>query len=228
MIRLLLTNLSPERFFDEHFHKAPYAEPGSARAAIPLLTWDRFAELIATPARPDMILSKDGKFLQGQEPKSIDAARALFESGCSMVLRNVEDFDETLREIGAAFGELLEGEVSIHTFATPGGSLGFGWHYDCEDVFLLQTAGTKEYLLRANTVNPFPTRDAMPRDMQFEREMSPVIATTLVAGDWLYIPRGWWHSARATDDSLSISVGVLSPDARGNAAPRARGASPYR
>jgi 50S ribosomal protein L16 3-hydroxylase len=50
--------------------------------------------------------------------------------------------------------------------------------------------------------------------MQFGRETSPLIASTLVAGDWLYIPRGWWHMARAADDSLSISVGVLSPAAR--------------
>ena len=48
----------------------------------------------------------------------------------------------------------------------------------------------------------------MPHDMQFERETTPVIACTLLRGDWLYIPAGWWHVAFARTDSLSISAGA--------------------
>jgi ribosomal protein L16 Arg81 hydroxylase len=86
---------------------------------------------------------------------------------------------------------------------------------DCKDVFIVQTSGSKDYRLRANTVNPRPTIDAMPRDMRFELERTPVIACTLLPGDWLYVPRGFWHVAHARDDSLSLSIGVLTPQARG-------------
>ncbi len=35
------------------------------------------------------------------------------------------------------------------------------------------------------------------------------MASRLVAGDWLYIPRWWWHFVKCEEDSLSISVGVM-------------------
>lgn len=211
-----LTSIAPEQFLEEHFQKAPHAEPGSARSAIPLMTWDKVAALVSSPSRPDLIVAKEGRFLSGMDPSSADEARTLFEGGCSIVMRNLERHDDALRGLAASFrGSLLEGEVQVHVFATPVRALGFGWHYDCEDVFIAQTAGVKEYFLRKNTVNPEPTLDTMPRDMQFERETSPLVATTLAAGDWLYIPRGWWHRGRGLDDCLSISIGVLSPAAAG-------------
>src|SRR5947199_5431507 len=45
---------------------------------------------------------------------------------------------------------------------------------------------------------------------------------SLIPGDWLYVPRGWWHCARATEDSLSLSIGVLTAAARGTRPPRTR------
>jgi ribosomal protein L16 Arg81 hydroxylase len=144
-------------------------------------------------------------------------AQALFGGGCSIVMRGLERHDEALKELAGAISEELEGTVSIQSYATPREFSSFGWHYDCEDVFIVQTAGTKEYFLRANTVNPSPHIRAMPRDMQYGRETSPTMACTLVAGDWLYVPSGWWHVARALDDALSISVGVLTPRAGGAA-----------
>lgn len=215
MLTSWLTSTTIERFRDEHFQKAPVTEAGSARAAGPLMTWDKVAALLAASPRPDLIISRDGRFLKGADPASIDEAQELFTSGCSIVLRNVERFDEALAEMARSFGNELEGEVNIHAFATPRASMGFGWHYDCEDVFIVQTAGTKQYWLRRNTINPSPVRAAMPRDMQFEKETSPTLECTLVAGDWLYIPRGWWHRAEGLDDALSLSVGVLSPAAAG-------------
>lgn len=55
----------------------------------------------------------------------------------------------------------------------------------------------------------------MPHDMQLERETTPVLGCSLLPGDSLYIPRGWWHRAYATGDSLSLSLGVLREEARG-------------
>lgn len=213
MISSWLKRISRDEFFASHFQKAPWAEPDSARDSTSLLTWDKVAGLISAPQRPDMIISRKGQFLSGIEPSTVDEAQSLFASGCTIVLRNVERFDDELRALSRRFEDELEGEVNLHTFATPIGETGFGWHYDCEDVFIVQTAGTKEYHLRRNTVNPEPVRSAMPRDMQYGKETSPAVSCTLVAGDWLYIPRGWWHTAKGLDDCLSISAGILSPAA---------------
>ena len=42
-------------------------------------------------------------------------------------------------------------------------------------------------------------------------ELMPALQCTLAAGDWLYIPAGYWHRTSATAQSTSLSVGILSP-----------------
>jgi 50S ribosomal protein L16 3-hydroxylase len=211
MIANWLRQVTPAQFRAEHFQRAPLAEPETARRAIRLLTWDVVARLVE--ANPDMLLVRNGKLRRDPNPATFAEALTLFREGFSLVLRRCERHDPALRELADAVGAELEGDVAIQAYITPGGFHSFGWHYDCEDVFIVQTLGTKEYLLRRNTVNPFPTLDAMPRDMHYERETTPTVAATLVPGDLLYVPRGWWHVARAEADSLSISIGVLSPAA---------------
>jgi ribosomal protein L16 Arg81 hydroxylase len=38
-----------------------------------------------------------------------------------------------------------------------------------------------------------------------------MLVAKLIAGDWLYIPRRWWHLVKCSADSLSISVGIMPP-----------------
>ena len=219
MIRAWLAETPFETFLAEHFQREPFVSASTAGDAVPLLGWDTIDGLLAT--HPDVIVVRNGRPLPEATPPGADAARALFHEGYSLVIRGCEDRDPGLRTLADSIGRELEGEVAVQAFATPGGFQSFGWHSDCEDVFIVQTEGVKDYQLRRNTVNPWPTIDAMPRDMQFAKETSPqVIACTLVAGDWLYIPWGWWHVARGVEDSLSLSIGVLSPAARGKGARR--------
>src|SRR5690606_27495317 len=95
----------------------------------------------------------------------------------------------------------------------PPGRFGFGWHYDAEEVFILQTVGQKEYSLRKNTVNPWPLEETLPQGMRYEREVMPLMRCLLQAGDWLYLPSGYWHKAEARELSLSLAVGVMAPAA---------------
>lgn len=194
-----------------HFQRAPLATPSNARDATEILTWSTIASLLDTDV--DRLVVRNSTLVDAR-PANIGEALRLFHEGYSLVLRHCERYDEKLHELAEAFAAETEGDVVVQIYATPGGFHSFGWHYDCEDVYIAQTRGVKEYFLRENTVNPRPSIDAMPRDMQYERETTPTIASTLMAGDALYIPRGWWHVARCIESSLSISVGVLSPAAR--------------
>ncbi|HET7434417.1 MAG TPA: cupin domain-containing protein [Thermoanaerobaculia bacterium] len=213
MLSAWLSGMSVDDFMRQHYQRAPLALPTTARDAVPLLDWNTMQRLIESHA--DMLLVRNSKLRREREPETFAEVRALYDEGFSIVLRGCERYDEGLRALAERFDAEVPGDPSVQIYATPKKHHSFSWHYDCEDVFIAQTAGTKEYFMRRNTVNPEPMLDAMPRDMHYERETSPMIATTLVAGDWLYIPRGWWHVARALDDSLSISIGVLSPAAAG-------------
>lgn len=124
------------------------------------------------------------------------------------MLRHTERFDTRLAQIASGLERELQGTAVIQIYSTPANHHSFGWHYDAEEVFIVQTTGEKDYYLRENTINPRPTLEAMPKDMQYEKETTPVIGATLIAGDFLYIPRGWWHMAKGKKDSLSLSIGV--------------------
>jgi 50S ribosomal protein L16 3-hydroxylase len=200
---------------ESHFGKVPFAQPGAGQGAAALLTWQTVADLLRRAPPPDMLVTRAGRLLDAAPPSSAEELEALLAGGGSLVVRKVERHHEALSRLADDFARELGGAATIHIFATPQRLHTFGWHYDCEDVFIIQTAGQKEYLLRQNTVNPHPTVASMPKDLQFERETSPLAACTLLPGDWLYIPSGWWHVARPVERSLSLSVGVLTPYAAG-------------
>lgn len=94
----------------------------------------------------------------------------------------------------------------MQLFVTPPGGISFGWHYDAEDVVILQTGGSKDYNLRANTLDQYARSE--PDFSKIREETSPLALCTLVEGDMLYLPRGHWHVARARTCALSISIGV--------------------
>lgn len=206
-----------EEFRREHFQRAPFARASTAHGAASILGWSTVESLIERGA--GLLVVRNAR-MREDRPAGVDEALAWFREGWSLVLRHCERYDDGLRALAAAVAAENEGDVTLHVFATPPGFHSFGWHYDCEDVLIVQAGGAKEYFLRANTVNPSPTIDAMPKDMHVERETSPTMASLLAAGDCLYIPRGWWHVARSVETSLSLSIGVLSPAARGGAEDR--------
>ncbi len=197
-------------FLINHFDREPLAKPRAARSVVPFLTWETMARILTGETRPDVLVAREGSLISAERPSTIERARELFEDGCTIVVRQAEKYDPFMALIASTFKAAFNAPVNIHLFATPASARGFGWHYDCEDVFLAQTSGVKEYFLRENSVNPHPRIDAMPSDMQYESETTSIAACTMVPGDWLYIPHGWWHAAKSIEDSLTISVGVLS------------------
>jgi 50S ribosomal protein L16 3-hydroxylase len=82
-------------------------------------------------------------------------------------------------------------------------------HAARKQVFIIQTAGRKEYYFRRNTVDPVPLRGAQPDFSRVREERTPLMACTLLPGDWLYLPRGYWHVAQPREASLSISIGIF-------------------
>jgi ribosomal protein L16 Arg81 hydroxylase len=144
-------------------------------------------------------------------PADEEGIRQLVAEGWTLLVRHAEKHAPELAELAAGFAADFHAPVNIHFYATPGGNWGFGWHYDAEEVFILQTGGQKEYRLRKNTVNPWPLEETMPADLRYEREIMPLMRCPLAAGDWLYIPSGYWHRGASApgDIALSLAIGVM-------------------
>ena len=222
-LRRLLGEDAVRRFLDDALFKQPFAEAGGAAHLRDLGTEATLRGIIdgncpssdesASTAGVDWLLARDGTLWDGESIQGFDDVRRLHEEGYTLVIRHTERHDAALAELAAGFAADFRAPVNIHVYWTPAARHGFSWHYDAEDVFIVQTTGVKEYSLRKNTVNPWPLIETMPRDMRFDREIMPVMQFALAAGDWLYIPSGYWHMGRGCESAISLAIGVMSTTA---------------
>lgn len=207
----LFKDVSPREFVEKYLHRIPLPQPGGAADFASLGSWETIGRVLASGGSPDVVVVKDNRRIEETSPLTIERARQRNAEGCTVSIRHVERHDERVAALAADFERELGGAVNVHLYCTPPGEHGFGWHYDAEDVFILQAKGAKDYSLRKNTIHPWPTVESMPGDLHFERERSPRMDCRLAAGDCLYLPAGYWHRAQGsgTEDSISLAVGVL-------------------
>ena len=130
-----------------------------------------------------------------------------FEAGATLVLQGLHHTWPPLAE----FCRLLEIDVGhpaqANAYFTPRNAQGLPVHHDTHDVFSLQVAGEKRWLVYA------PALELPLKDQKYKPGMGepaePVHDVTLLPGDTLYLPRGWLHQAMTSStDSLHITVGV--------------------
>jgi hypothetical protein len=111
----------------------------------------------------------------------------------------------------ARYCRLLESElghpVQANAYYTPRSAQGFPVHHDTHDVFVLQVAGEKRWLLY-EPVWELPLR-GQPYSEETHGPPGEPEELVLRAGDTLYLPRGWLHEAATSEaDSLHVTIGV--------------------
>jgi hypothetical protein len=213
MLQQWLGATSLEAFCMDQLQRAPLARPGTVVEPHRLLDWELLGDVVAAEAGPDTLVVARGALLPFVPPRSMDELRAYLRIGVGFCMRHAERCHPVLGAVAEAFRADL-GAAQVQLFVTPGGTHGFGWHYDDEDVFIAQTAGVKDYYFRANTV----AADVAAHGSVFGRyaeETSPLCTATLCPGDFLYLPARWWHMAVCRETSLSVSVGVRPRPAAG-------------
>jgi ribosomal protein L16 Arg81 hydroxylase len=211
-LQALFQHLPAATFIERYFQQLPIAVPGGAEHVTALGTLD---VLDAIAAHPDAKVERNrrGEWWPDETRPTSKELRSSLSDCWTIFVRHAERYHAPLAKLADEFRVGLQAPIDIHFFCTPAATEGFGWHYDVEDVFILQTQGSKKYRLRKNTVNPWPLVETTPEDLSYEAERSLVMECFLKAGDWLYIPPGYWHAAQAEELSISLSVGVMSPTA---------------
>jgi len=206
-LQTLLGECSIQRFVAEYYQRLPYSAAGLATSLCEPGTWQSLTAILSQPAADVLVCRRNERF-DGPQPRTEAEAQRLAADGYTLLVRHAERHDERLAKLAAAFAADFAAPVNIHMYCTPGGQFGFGWHYDAEEVFIVQTTGRKEYRLRKNTVNPWPVEETLPADMRYEREIMPLVRCELAAGDWLYIPSGYWHMGESRETAISLAIGV--------------------
>lgn len=210
MLRRWLAPQPLDEFLVSHFGKGPFARPGAAADVLTWFDWPVLDALLsARGPRPDVLVANEGRLVDVPAPRGLPGVRRVMGAEHGVVIRKAERHDARLAELARAIGEDLPGRVHVQIYATPAGTQTFGWHFDTEDVFIVQARGAKDYYMRANTVATGPAEACADFGI-VRQETSPLMVARLLPGDWLYIPASWWHLVRSVEDALSISVGVLT------------------
>jgi 50S ribosomal protein L16 3-hydroxylase len=200
-----LGDITRDRFIGTYFGRATLARNRSVESPRALFGWRDLADVLASDAVGSFVVAA-GELVAMLAPRTYEALVALLACGAGVFVRDAERAHPRLAELAAAFAPEL-GHAHIQIFAIPAGTHGFRWHYDDDHVFVAQTAGSKDYYLRENTV----ARDERARNQVFARfrdETSALQLATLEAGDFLYIPSRWWHMAESRQTALSLSIGL--------------------
>ena len=143
-----------------------------------------------------------------------DAAVArLFGEGTTIVLQGLHRLWPPLVGFATQLGVELGHPVQINAYVTPPSSKGFAAHYDVHDVFVLQLAGDKRWIVHEPVFEaplrsqPWTQRRSLVEHAAEKRE--PLADVVLRPGDALYLPRGFVHAAEALGAiSAHLTVGI--------------------
>ena len=223
--------IDPGTFAARHWASRPLL---SAAADLPaafddLLDLAAVDELISRRGlrTPFLRVARDGKVVEARQftrgggagaeiadQVADDRLLQLVLDGSTIVLQGLHRAWPPLVEFGSRLAAELGHPVQINAYVTPPQSRGFSAHFDVHDVFVLQVAGEKRWVIH-EPVHPAPLRDhewTRYRSAVEERAAGePTIDTVLTPGDALYLPRGFLHSAEALGDvSVHLTVGIHS------------------
>jgi hypothetical protein len=137
----------------------------------------------------------------------VERVAAEFDRGATIVLQALHLHHTPLARFCRDLERELGHPAQTNAYYTPPSAQGFKVHHDTHDVFCLQVAGEKRWL-----VYP-PVLELPLRSQKYTPELGhpgePVLDVTLRAGDTLYLPRGWLHQAMTSDaPSLHMTVGI--------------------
>jgi ribosomal protein L16 Arg81 hydroxylase len=140
---------------------------------------------------------------------SADVERVLaeWERGATIVLQGLHLTRPSVGAFCRSLEETLGDPVQANAYYTPRSAQGLAVHHDTHDVFVLQVAGEKRWLVYE------PALELPLKDQRYSAELGvpgePVEDRVLRPGDTLYLPRGWLHEALTSDtDSLHLTIGV--------------------
>ena len=132
---------------------------------------------------------------------------AEWERGATIVLQGLH---LTLPSVGAFCRSLeasLDHPAQANAYYTPQSAQGLPVHHDTHDVFVLQVAGEKRWLVYE------PALELPLKNQRYSADLGgpgeAVEDRVLRPGDTLYLPRGWLHEAvTSATDSLHLTVGI--------------------
>jgi ribosomal protein L16 Arg81 hydroxylase len=214
----VIAPLGLDGFLADHWEKSWLHLRGAGDRFADLLSWDDLSTILENTrmAPPHIRLAKNDLTIAperyvhtppgvGNVPR-IDPGRlvALLAEGATLVLHGVEDVAPRVRALSDAFRDALQARNHVNLYAGWRSETGFDLHWDTHEVMVLQLHGRKRWEIFAPTQDHPLDPGLPPRPTG-----APVWNDLLNAGDVLYLPRGWWHTAHPVNEpSMHLTFGI--------------------
>ena len=225
----LIAPLGLEAFLEEYWEKKPLFVGAKGRPGkfSPIITVEdlsaflsradiRFPSLRLVKGGEELALSSYTKELRLGPHHSHDLIDnekmyQFYNEGATIVLQflqhNIPSFGNFTNDLEEQFGCNVQGS----SFLTPPQAQGFTRHYDTYSFFVMQLAGSKRWSIYDRTPL-LPIREDREDDDDRWTPIPPTDVVDLRAGDFLYVPRGWYHAPETSrESSVHITVGFFLP-----------------
>lgn len=151
------------------------------------------------------------RLCRGQQEKIIETldsseiALELISKGWSLVVPHFEQIEDQIQRICKDLRQEFYGDSHAVLFVTPSQSSAFDYHYDVDNILVLQLSGQKQWSVGESNVNCPSLKHASKSQHEHCSNVEEVV---LRPGDLLYVPSGTMHRATAlTDISIHVTIG---------------------
>ncbi|WP_426164884.1 JmjC domain-containing protein [Pseudoduganella sp. R-34] len=215
--------ISKQTFFDELHEKRPFIQRGGYAALA--VGWDEVDRALFVGENTDANLRvhkggviDEAKYTElcsdlGVVRKRIIKAELakLLEDGASIIYNRMEGVSVPIRDLCNQVARFTGAPAAANGYISFGDKETFGNHWDTHDVFAVQLIGRKRWLVYEPTFSlPLPGQTSLHH--KADCPATPFFDEILEAGDILYIPRGWWHTAiPLREETFHVAIGVHPP-----------------
>lgn len=205
---LLLRDITTEEFLSEYYQQRALHIRGNQDHFKELFSWAQLNNVLnfLQNSSSDLKMSRNGRqFVPRNATELIQASR----QGATLIVENIDRYD---RKLALFLSELTDETAEsnrLNMYLSQPEMQGYRAHYDTHDFFILQISGYKKWW-----VYPETTQSVLFNQKTHDSEPPPeeelYLHCTLEAGDVLYVPKGHWHSALATNEpSLHLTLAMF-------------------
>ena len=141
----------------------------------------------------------------------VNKVQKLVSKGASIILNDIEKYNSGLLKIADELQKLTQGRCQGNLYFSMASHKAFGPHFDLHDVFAIHFEGEKIWNIYENIENNpinHPTFKISPEE-RVQRAGKFIDQITLKPGDLLYIPRGQYHDALASENgAIHVAFGL--------------------
>jgi ribosomal protein L16 Arg81 hydroxylase len=218
----LINPLAVDQFLGAYWTRRAAHVPGSPEKFANLFAWSDLNDMLGREVDSGRVrCSRDGAIVPESEFAEIGVQTgkirvvpakllALLRNRTSLVVNSVHAQLASVQRLQSGLAADFGEKVHVNAYGSWPGSEGFGLHFDGHEVFVIQIAGAKRWVILPPTLeSPLGGSESEGVKDTPPPLSEQYLTVDLRVGDVLYVPKGHWHRTEAIDGpSLHLTIGI--------------------